>query len=95
MRGLVPAMFGVSHGAFQFMFYENLKDWRMNDGAVLASTDFVVLSAVAKTAANLLTYPYRVIQARVQNFDKGVYKGPADAVIRIAREEGTRGFYKG
>ncbi|KAI5803128.1 mitochondrial carrier domain-containing protein [Geopyxis carbonaria] len=109
MRGLVPALFGVTHGALQFMFYEELKLWKsggetggkgkagVGEAAdVLSSVDFVTLSAAAKVAAGTISYPYRVVQTRMQNFDaRAYYRGPADVVAKIAREEGARGFYKG
>lgn len=28
-RGMVPALFGVTHGAVHFMFYEKMKLWRL------------------------------------------------------------------
>jgi solute carrier family 25 folate transporter 32 len=28
-RGMIPAFFGVSHGALQFMAYEEMKKWRL------------------------------------------------------------------
>jgi solute carrier family 25 folate transporter 32 len=32
-RGMVPALFGVSHGAVQFMAYEEMKKWRIERNA--------------------------------------------------------------
>lgn len=29
-QGFIPGMFGVSHGAIQFMVYEELKNWYNN-----------------------------------------------------------------
>ena len=92
-RGLVPAMFGVTHGAVQFTFYERLKRWRGGAG-VMNWKEYIACSAGAKVGAGILTYPYKVVQTRCQNFET-VYEGPKRVVVRLWREEGIRGFYKG
>jgi solute carrier family 25 folate transporter 32 len=96
MRGLVPAMFGVSHGALQFMFYESLKEWRFHRSGEkeLGTGDWLVLSATAKLATGALTYPYKVVQTRMQDFGGGG-KGPVEVCKGILWGEGLRGFYKG
>ncbi|KAF8248881.1 mitochondrial carrier [Wilcoxina mikolae CBS 423.85] len=97
LRGLVPALFGVTHGSFQFMFYERSKDWRLAGkppGERLGSGDYLVLSAGAKIAAGIITYPYKVVQTRIQSHQSD-YKGPMDVCKKLWRGEGVRGFYKG
>jgi len=32
-RGMIPAFFGVSHGALQFMAYEEMKKWKLKDSS--------------------------------------------------------------
>lgn len=128
-RGLVPALFGVTHGALQFMFYERLKIWRKHakentdldphsgstgniggappaetetdggerkKGPSLSNVDYLTLSAASKIMAGSITYPYRVVQTRMQTYDAdAVYSSARDAVVKIWRNEGVVGFYKG
>lgn len=99
-RGLLPSLFGVSHGAIQFMAYENLKNhWGMSrtggkEG--LTNMDYLYLSAVSKMFAGSITYPYQVVRARLQTYDaKARYSGAMDVVKQVWRNEGFAGFYKG
>lgn len=98
-RGLVPSLFGVSHGAIQFMAYEQLKNhWSTSRGGKdrLTNMDFLTLSAVSKMFAGSITYPYQVVRARLQVYDANVrYKGAADVVTKVWAKEGLKGFYKG
>jgi solute carrier family 25 folate transporter 32 len=100
-RGLVPSLFGVSHGALQFMAYEKLKRWRADgafqvDGRSLTNTDFIVLPALSKIFAGSITYPYQVLRSRLQTYDADkIYKGTMDAIGQVWRKEGLGGFYKG
>ncbi|KAJ5358562.1 uncharacterized protein N7496_010975 [Penicillium cataractarum] len=109
-RGLIPSLFGVSHGAFQFMAYERLKVFRsqalhressteLHDAMVtknLGNLDFLVLSGLSKVFAGCVTYPYQVIRSRLQTYEAHIlYRGVLDAMGQIWAKEGIAGFYKG
>lgn len=99
-RGLLPSLFGVSHGAIQFMAYEQLKNrWarsRKGGKEGLTNMDFLTLSAVSKMFAGSITYPYQVVRARLQTYDAPQrYKGALDVVVQVFKREGLVGFYKG
>ncbi|KAI9786939.1 MAG: hypothetical protein M1839_005170 [Geoglossum umbratile] len=86
-RGLLPSVLGISHGAFQFMFYEQLKNRRSqalnaSHGEThnstftpapvpLSNSDYLYLSGVSKLYAGSLTYPFQVVRARLQTYDAG------------------------
>lgn len=99
-RGLVPSLFGVSHGALQFMAYEQMKKWRTAHATEaqhqLNSLDYVIFSGLSKILAGSLTYPYQVIRARLQTYDADkAYASTRDAVGQVWKQEGLSGFYKG
>jgi len=97
-RGLVPSLFGVSHGALQFMAYEQLKRYRgirgekcggeggSSKGPVgkreLSNTDYLLLSALAKVFAGVSTYPYQVVRARLQMYEAGATYTGVQDVVR-------------
>ncbi|GAM86642.1 hypothetical protein ANO11243_046580 [Dothideomycetidae sp. 11243] len=98
-RGLIPSLFGVSHGAIQFMAYEQLKNkWSVTRGGKdkLTNLDFLVLSAASKMFAGSVTYPYQVVRARLQIYDAGkTYLNARDVVKQVWKREGVSGFYRG
>lgn len=98
-RGFVPGMFGVTHGALQFMTYEEMKAfYNRYRGAPhdskLNTKEYLVFAAVSKLIAAAATYPYQVIRARLQDQHHN-YDGTRDCIKRIWKYEGMRGFYKG
>lgn len=94
-RGLLPSLFGVSHGALQFMAYEQMKVYRTKRTS-LGNMDFFVISSLSKIFAGSITYPYQVLRSRLQTYDAHVlYRGASDAVRQIVAKEGMAGFWKG
>ncbi|XP_059623558.1 folate transporter 1, chloroplastic isoform X2 [Cornus florida] len=109
-KGIVPSLFLVTHGAIQFTAYEELRKAVVNfkskkrkensgDDTLLNSVDYATLGASSKLAAILLTYPFQVIRARLQQRPSkdGIprYVDSWHVVKETARFEGLRGFYKG
>ncbi|GAA5812664.1 hypothetical protein MFLAVUS_006121 [Mucor flavus] len=107
-RGIIPALFGVSHGAIQFMAYEEMKkkrnELRQASGIIssdehnaqLSQTEYLVMAATSKVAATVITYPYQVLKSRLQNgATKDAYTGVIDCGKKIFQAEGYTGFYKG
>ena len=99
-RGLLPSLFGVSHGALQFMAYEQLKIYkvkgRSEEQRDLGAVDYLLLSGLAKVFAGGIAYPYQVVRARLQMYDAdSAYRSARDVVGQVWRKEGLRGYYKG
>uniref|UniRef100_A0A7S0EFR5 Mitochondrial carrier protein n=1 Tax=Hanusia phi TaxID=3032 RepID=A0A7S0EFR5_9CRYP len=110
-RGLVPSLFLVSHGAIQFMAYEELKKlfrhyWEKGDDH-LHTWQTLLTSSMSKVFASAVTYPNQVVRSRLQQVDPNLafggshqgegryYKGTLDVIVKTLRREGVLGFYKG
>ncbi|XP_065154963.1 solute carrier family 25 member 32b [Paramisgurnus dabryanus] len=98
-RGFVPGLFGTSHGALQFMAYEELKREynkyrKMQSETKLNPLEYITMAALSKIFAVATTYPYQVIRARLQD-QHNKYDGVCDVMRRTWRNEGLLGFYKG
>ncbi|CAG8689024.1 3480_t:CDS:2 [Funneliformis mosseae] len=100
-KGLIPALFGVSHGALQFMAYEELKRWRARinpekDRDRLDNLEYLLIAATSKTFATVITYPYQVVRTRLQNQRFEIkYDGVIDTIKKVYKAESILGFYKG
>lgn len=89
-RGIVPALFGVSHGAVQFMAYEELK--RSNYFKEGGTINYLAMASISKIFATLVTYPYQVIKSRIQISKDLTIR---TEVRNMWIKEGILGFYKG
>lgn len=98
-KGFVPGMFGVSHGALQFMAYEEMKKlyirhYNLCPDRHLTTVEYLTIAALSKLFAASVTYPYQVLRARLQDQFTD-YKGLIDVISKTWRYERLRGFYKG
>ena len=102
-KGLLPSLVGVSHGAVQFMVYEELKKWYATshlDQEVrekMPTWAYLMMAATSKTVATFTTYPYQVIRSRLQDHRTGMQHETTTAKVMKAvfRQDGFRGFFRG
>ncbi|KAK6751683.1 hypothetical protein RB195_003228 [Necator americanus] len=98
-RGFVPGLIGTTHGALQFMIYNRMKVWRchqldLEENTHLGTRDYLMFSALSKSIATTVTFPYQVLRTRMQDHNVrsgGVWRTTVDTL----RREGFRGLYKG
>jgi len=89
----------VSHGAIQFMVYEDFKKKYQNyyslpSDSKFGNLEYLTFAALSKLVAAGTTYPYQVIRARLQ--DPAIaYYGSRDCLKKTYTGEGVQGFYKG
>lgn len=93
-RGLVPGLFGVSHGAVQFSVYEHLKAYCRRHGIESSNTTYLLTSVTSKVAAMVITYPYQVIRSRAQ-ISSARHQGILEISRRTWKVDGAVGFYRG
>ncbi|XP_060516409.1 mitochondrial folate transporter/carrier [Cylas formicarius] len=98
-RGFVPGMFGVVHGAIQFMTYEEMKTFynqkrKLPHDNKLTTGEYIGFAAISKLLAAASTYPYQVLRTRLQDQHHN-YKGTVDCIKKTWKYERIRGFYKG
>lgn len=123
-RGLGASYLGVIETGCQWVVYERMKksvrEYHDAKNAASSTTttsastkpgillDYLLVSAVAKTVATLLSYPHEVLRTRLRQTvtttsasDSAVtvvrprYAGMRDVVRTVWRQEGARAFYGG
>jgi solute carrier family 25 folate transporter 32 len=103
-RGIIPNLVGSSLAwGIYFASYRQAKDLfhtatTMNKDSNLKSWQYLGAGFTAGGFTALVTNPIWVLKTRILSTSKeqqGAYKGLVDGVIRIAKEEGIKGFYRG
>ncbi|CAH3169280.1 unnamed protein product [Porites evermanni] len=96
--GTGPSLVLAGNPAIQFMVYEAIKKFLMEDNKKsLRGRQYFALGAVAKTVSTVVTYPLQVAQCRQRSGQK-TPSGKADIfslMARIVKDRGFIGLYKG
>ncbi|KAJ7541893.1 hypothetical protein O6H91_10G081200 [Diphasiastrum complanatum] len=107
-KGVLPTLIMVSNPSIQFMIYETLlkhmtRKRKLNKHGLknVSAFEVFLLGAFAKLGATVATYPLLVVKSRLQakqdtSVDNSLhYTGTLDAIAKMVKYEGLRGFYRG
>jgi solute carrier family 25 phosphate transporter 23/24/25/41 len=82
--------------ALKFYFFEKTKYYlRRHSDEELAQSKLFIAGAVGGVIANICVFPLDVIKTRMSAAPKGTYNGIKDTALKLYKEAGFRGFYKG
>ncbi|PLW08814.1 hypothetical protein PCANC_25969 [Puccinia coronata f. sp. avenae] len=102
-RGLTPNIVGnAASWGFYFMWYSMIKDRMSTDSEgrniKLSASQHLFASASSGFVTAMITNPLWVVKTRMftsRAEDTGAYRNLVDGLVRISREEGLRGLWKG
>jgi solute carrier family 25, member 33/36 len=100
-RGLLPTLIGILPARSTYFWAYSTTKSALSSRFGESSPVHMASAAAAGVVSNTLTNPIWLMKSRVQlqagagANNPRVYKGYADAVVKIFREEGIRGFFKG
>ncbi|OJD11119.1 hypothetical protein AJ78_08043 [Emergomyces pasteurianus Ep9510] len=96
--GVLPALILVVNPILQYTFFEQLKNV-LERRRRITPTDAFYLGAMGKLLATSITYPYITVKSRMHVAGKEEKTGQKaslnETMMRIVREEGWSGLYKG
>jgi solute carrier family 25 protein 33/36 len=100
-RGLLPTLVGILPARSTYFWAYSTTKSTLSARFGESSPVHMASAAVAGIVSNTLTNPIWLMKSRVQlqagtsASDPRVYRGYAHAIVKIFREEGIRGFFKG
>jgi len=97
-KGVIPALILVANPTIQYTAAEKLKIilLKRRSNNKLTRVDIFFIGAMSKLVATLITYPYITVKTRLQMKQNDQnYNGTLDVMLKIIRNEGFAGFFKG
>ena len=93
--GVLPALVLVINPILQYTIFEQLKEV-LEKRRRVTPRDAFFLGAIGKLLATSITYPYITVKSRMHVASKQSPRdGTIQSLMRVVREEGWSGLYKG
>ncbi|XP_064385092.1 solute carrier family 25 member 36-A-like [Halichondria panicea] len=97
-RGLTASYAGLSETAIHFVIYEHIKKTIKAHNQTLELKDCMLAAGISKLTASSICYPHEVCRTRLRQKvarEHRKYHSFFQTLLKISREEGTRGLYGG